>query len=196
MRLALRIVNSEYLFNHEREDEEVSDSNKVRSSYNRIVAMGILEGWSPEEFKAALEGILPLELGKQGLRLKDIWGRDRAYPTKLSKKSDNGVYYEFFYDEGDQQGNLSNLKEDLNDPEIHEAGYDGGKGPLERARDLYPNDKIKQIIYAFNIYIADQLRLVQEGLINGETKELNSKLSQFLSNGIAGTFSPKHKARQ
>jgi len=196
MRIALRMDNSRDLFNHEREDEEVSDFNKVRSSYNRVVAMGILKGWSPEEFKVALEEILPEEFKKQGLRLKDIWGRDGTYPTKLLKEDNNGVDYESFYDKGKQQGNLSNLKEDLNDPEIHEAGYDGGKGPLERARDLYPNDEIKQIIYTFNIYIADQLRLVQEGLINSETKELNSGFSQFLSNGIAGTFSPKHEARQ
>jgi hypothetical protein len=153
----------------------------------------MVEGWSAQEFQVALEKIFPGKLQAQGLDKETAWKNGKYFPSKLLREDSNGVDHTIFYDKDGQQGNINNFKNNLNNKEFHEIGYTGGVSPLERARELYGGDKLRQAIYAFNIHIADQIRFVQEDLQNNETKELNSNFSQRFSNVVAKIFSPRTK---
>ena len=182
-----KMLNRGKFLNHE-EDEPVSDVNKVRTSYDRVVAMGILEGWSPEEFRVALEEIFPAKLKAQGLSLEDAWSSDHGrFPARLLKEK-----HAFFYDKDGQQENITAFNEFIRDNEIREEGYDGQDSPLVRAKKLYPNDKLRQIIYAFNIVVAFQIRKTKEQLEKGDTSYLNSIIPQEMWAVFNALFYPSH----
>jgi hypothetical protein len=170
-------LNIKIFFNHKKVRKgPLSDANKVRSSYDRVVAMGILEGWSPEEFKVALGEIFPAKLKDQELGLEDVRNSDHGkFPGELLKED-----YAFFYNKDEQQGNITAFNEFIRDSEAKEEGYDGEDSPLVRAKKLYPNDALRQIIYAFNIVIAFQIRKTKEQLRKGDTSHLNSLMTQEL----------------
>jgi hypothetical protein len=182
------MINSEIFFNHER-GKEVPAFGKVLTSYNRVIAIGIIEGWSPKKFKVALAEIFPAKLKSQGLDPKKM----RFFPEKLLVKIGNHYDHEIFYNPKGQQGNIDNFSGYIRDKTFFETGYSEGKTPLERAEKLYKGDKLKQIIYAFNVIIVNQLREVQEELKKGITTNLDSNGSQALSNIFAGTFSPQKR---
>ena len=84
--------------------------------------------------------------------------------------------------------------EAIRNNEFYERGYIGENGikksPLERAEELYPNDKLKQIIYALNIIIAFLLYYTQGHLEEGNIEPLNASSAQGMSAIFNNVFSP------
>jgi hypothetical protein len=182
---ATQIMINEEFFSYETDPDR-----DVLAAYNRVIGIGIVEGWSPGEFKKALEDIFPEELARQGLSSEiPQGGYDETY-NKLSKEGQP-----FFYDEsGGQQENINFFIGAIRNNSFHERGYTGENGtkksPLERAEELYPNDKLKQIIYALNIVIAALFYHTQGQLEKGITIALNTQFSQEMVATFNGAFSP------
>jgi hypothetical protein len=187
---AQSMINSRIFFNHEK--GEVPNDRKVETAYNRIIAVGMVEGWSAQEFQVALEVIFPRKLQAQGLE----WDPSKPFPGKLLQEDSNGVDHLIFYDpktKKGQQGNISKVSKYIRSTIFHEKGYSGGETPLERATKLYKDKPLKQAIYTLNIITASQFRYTQDQLENKDTTALDSKGSQYFSGGIKGIFSPQPK---
>jgi hypothetical protein len=150
------MVNEGLFFNHE--EGEVPSGSKVATSYNRIIAVGMVEGWNKEQFRVALEQIFPRKIKSQGIDRKTAWENDGYFPSKLLKRVPKGHKISIFYDPAGQQGNIDGFSGYIRDKEFFEADYSGGKTPLERAKKLYPTDKLRQAMYALNILVAGQFR--------------------------------------
>jgi hypothetical protein len=182
---ATQIMINEEFFSYETDPDR-----DVLAAYNRVIGIGIVEGLIPGEFKKALEDILPEVLARQGLSSEIPQGGYEEIYNKLSKDGQR-----FFYDEDGQQGNIDFFIRAIRNNKAHERGYTGENGikksPLERAEELYPNDKLKQIIYALNIITAALFYDAQDGLENGDVTNLNSNIAQGMSGIFNKVFSPR-----
>ena len=135
------------------------------TAYNRLIAIGMTQGWKKEQFQEATE-IFAQEVGKANL------------PKKLT--GENGLLG------GVQMDKIAYTQRAFNARDQYEEGYEDGQTPLERAKEKYPDNQIKQFIYAINIRHASLYRWVRE-----DPKKTKSENASNAAGEFTTSFRPK-----
>ena len=134
------------------ESHGLNEEILIFSAYNRLIATGMMQEWNEEKFVTATN-MFKEKVGTENL------------PEKLTGK--NGML-------GDvQMRKIEYTLRAFNNTETYEYGYQGEATPMQRAKEKYPDNHIKQFIFAANIQHAELFRWVRENPV--KTKSFNAQ---------------------